>query len=1779
MLLTMVATTSEMWGQTRDVQELTNANIVAAGNPDGGYKDWTITDNNDNEWNAYAIKNKHSNATSAYHYLQIKKYASNTAYYIQLPELGTKITSITMTVSSSNQPMTGGGNIATLFFSNSNSTSSSGSGVVSGTGASSVTIDCTSLNLNTGYITSSGAVRIWDISVSYTSGGGSTPSISADDVNIAYDAMEGGIAYTINNPVEGGALGAEVTDGDWLSLGQGTASPIAFTCSANEASVARTATVRLTYTYNAKAIVTKDVTITQAAAPVIYTTIPEIFAAATATETDVHVTFDNWVVSGVSTNGKNVYVTDNNGNGFIMYYTSDMSSTFSAGSILSGVNVSCTLKLYNGAAELLNVVTADLTITSGGTVTPANIAMADLTGVNTGTLLHYEDLTCTSNNNKYFLTDGTTSIQLYNSLYDFTNPTVGNTYNITGVYAQYNTTKEIMPRSAADIEEVLPTEPSITVANATVNVEAEGGEGTLTVTYENITDVVADVWFCNSAGTASATYDWIDAEIDNQTNNVEYLVNPNDGEERTAYFKVWAYDNDLNEVYSNLVSVTQAEYVAPTYAELPFSFNGGRADIEDTDGLSQEGLGSDYSSDPKLKFDSTGDWLLLQFSESPGTLTFDIKGNGFSGGTFKVQTSTDGTTYTDLETYDALGDTQTKEFTNLDENVRYIKWIYTEKSSGNVGLGNIILAKVDHTPSITINPGPYNLNANGGDAELPVTYNNMPNDPQAEVVFFESNGETPLGENPTWITATINNAGNVDGHIDANTGAARSAYFKVKGIDANNSPVYSELVTINQAAYTLSIVFETTSLDIEAGGEQDRVISFEYQGLGENPTFTVRQYDASGETQTTYDWLTTEITQVHKVNITVSANTGAARSAYFKVYGENGPVNTESNLVTINQAAYVASYTVTFDCDGGTFVPNTDFATVNESKVAGTYNLPSATKDGWQFAGWNDGTTTYEANAEYNVASAVDFTAQWAVITTGTIYFGNNGTKISAEEVTGDDSMGNTWTITSVFGSAGSSFTQSSDYAQVGSGNKPATSITFTTTLASSTNITAFSAKFGGFNGTIGDVTLKVGETTVGSGALNGTTDVVVENTSPATGTVLTVTVTNIAKGVKCYYISYTISAGSDPMIVAQNSIELSSTDTYGEFDYSIVNPVPEVNLTASSTDEWISNINVTAEKVTFVTTPNTSTTDNREGTITLSYPNASNKNVTVTQSKVDYATMPFEFVGNEATIPTGVSTDAGAYNTSPYLKFDATGKYLVLKLVEAPVSISYDIKGNNFSGGTFKVQVSANDSEYTDVETYTSLGDTQTITLLNSDDNVRYIKWVYTKKVNGNVALGNLNVTTELIINGDCTVDNITISNTEVLTIEAGSVMTITGTLTNEGDASNLIIEDGGQLIHNGNVTATLKKNVAGYNTRSVSGWYTIASPVANMDVNCATTGTYDFFAFNEENTKWLNQKVGANNITNFEQGVGYLYANADATVIDYLGTLIGTETEVTKPLSYACENASYQGINLMGNPFSRNLVAGNIEIAGTPLTTYYTVEGGNELTAKTLASTPIKPGQGFMVQTTASSQNLVFNPTSKDRSAAKVGYISIVAGNSEFTDNAFVQVGGGNTLHKMTLSDNSSIVYVMNNGNDYAAATIDALEGSMPVCFKANALGSYTITIEAIDINADYLHLIDNFTGEDINLLLEPSYSFIASNGDRAERFTLVFRSNGSEGTTNDIFAFQNGSDIVVNGEGELQVFDVTGRMVATQHVNGVQTVNVPSQGVFIFKLNEKTQKIVVR
>lgn len=135
---------------------------------------------------------------------------------------------------------------------------------------------------------------------------------------------------------------------------------------------------------------------------------------------------------------------------------------------------------------------------------------------------------------------------------------------------------------------------------------------------------------------------------------------------------------------------------------------------------------------------------------------------------------------------------------------------------------------------------------------------------------------------------------------------------------------------------------------------------------------------------------------------------------------------------------------------------------------------------------------------------------------TATIQFGTSNVKIDKASVTANDNQKNSWTITTT---GTSSYTQQPTYSQVGKKDAPATNITFNTTLPEDAEVTSISADFGGFKGTTGKVSLKIGEKEVGTGALNGTTNITVKSTSTAAGNKVTITVTNIAKGVKCYNI------------------------------------------------------------------------------------------------------------------------------------------------------------------------------------------------------------------------------------------------------------------------------------------------------------------------------------------------------------------------------------------------------------------------------------------------------------------------------------------------------------------------------------------------------------------------------------------------------------------------------------------------------------------------------------
>lgn len=83
--------------------------------------------------------------------------------------------------------------------------------------------------------------------------------------------------------------------------------------------------------------------------------------------------------------------------------------------------------------------------------------------------------------------------------------------------------------------------------------------------------------------------------------------------------------------------------------------------------------------------------------------------------------------------------------------------------------------------------------------------------------------------------------------------------------------------------------------------------------------------------------------------------------------------------------------------------------------------------------------------------------------------------------------------------------------------------------------------------------------------------------------------------------------------IVTVETVEIDATATSGEFAYSIAYPQTGVAPTAAADVDWISDVDVASDKVTFTTTVNTGA--ERSGHITLTYGTLTTKVVTVTQA------------------------------------------------------------------------------------------------------------------------------------------------------------------------------------------------------------------------------------------------------------------------------------------------------------------------------------------------------------------------------------------------------------------------------------------------------------------------------------------------------------------------------------------------------------------------------------
>ena len=431
----------------------------------------------------------------------------------------------------------------------------------------------------------------------------------------------------------------------------------------------------------------------------------------------------------------------------------------------------------------------------------------------------------------------------------------------------------------------------------------------------------------------------------------------------------------------------------------------------------------------------------------------------------------------------------------------------------------------------------------------------------------------------------------------------------------------------------------------------------------------------------------------------------------------------------------------------------------------------------------------------------------------------------------------------------------------------------------------------------------------------------------------------------------------------------------------------------------------------------------------------------------------------------------------------------------------------------------------------------------------------------------------------------------------ELHGYQTSAGTLDGFEDTYTLTMPDEDVVITANVTLVTVYREIEGYGDGN-DCWAFIASPMAesiapsnvNNLIGNAISGTdpvvydFDLYRFNPLAEKeWENYHAHTTDF-NLVNGMGYLYATKETKTLAFTGTF---NTDNSKTL----ENLP-AGFNLVGNPFTVDAYVNR---------PYYTLNSdGSAIEAKDADDDQrIAPCHGVIVEV-SESETVTFNTSGEFSAGPNNGSLKIALSQANtrsnaVMDNAIVSFNKGERLGKFYFGTQSANIYIPQYGKDYAIAYSEG-QGEMPLNFKANENGQYTITINPEGVEMAYLHLIDNMTGTDVDLLATStgsvaSYTFTAKTTDYESRFKLVFAADEAVCEPDAIFAFvdANGNIVITDGPSTgsgtytLQIVDVMGRVIVSRDAaRNISISGIPA-GVYVLRLIDgndvKTQKIVIQ
>ena len=465
-----------------------------------------------------------------------------------------------------------------------------------------------------------------------------------------------------------------------------------------------------------------------------------------------------------------------------------------------------------------------------------------------------------------------------------------------------------------------------------------------------------------------------------------------------------------------------------------------------------------------------------------------------------------------------------------------------------------------------------------------------------------------------------------------------------------------------------------------------------------------------------------------------------------------------------------------------------------------------------------------------------------------------------------------------------------------------------------------------------------------------------------------------------------------------------------------------------------------------------------------------------------------------------------------------------------------------------------------------------------------------------------DITITGDAVLTDDKTVESITIDGGS-LTIDNGGILTVGGDITHNS-AEAFVLKDGAQLFqNNADLQGTFVMNInnpSEWSSNNKTGWQFIASPFTNAAVSQFTnTGDeydYDLYKFDgsHDNLKeeWRNHKdASANFETEFVSGRGYMASYQKNTTATLSGKF-NNATSIDYTVTYQDINEGethWPNFHLLGNPFTFDMDVEKLSMTNMAEGVAMVNDGGTYDYLTLTSDNTIKVGDGFFVKSTAADPSVSYGVATRGGNDDNTSdNISVRVSSSATRDNVVLNFAGSDKAGFPKLNafnEDAAYLYVVSEEQRYGIFNYDKDVNEVSLSFEAQKMGKYTISVDA-EGEYETIVLVDRQTGIETNMLLE-DYSFTAtsSSKENTDRFLVrfTFRSDVNEETKH--FAYQSGDELIIEAEGTVQLFDVTGRMLYIGEVESHgERINVGhlNNAAYILRLvNEegvKVQKVII-